>query len=216
MAIGDGTTWDEATPTNATNATQIDEYNRDVRKGIRSRMALEHEFPASQSATSEAGVHKYLTLQMQGAAPSIGGTQVGALYITSSGAGSYLMHINTATQEINLSKKLYFWYMDGAATTGADISATLELLSAGRVNVAKAWCSTTASGSEIQIDILYNDVSIWTDTSNQVILSAGSTSTNVTSIVSSIVTAGGTLKLDVDKIGSGIAGGGITVMLEVG
>lgn len=216
MAIGDGTTWDEFEPTNNTLATQIDEYNRDIRVGIRGRMAHEHEFPASQSATSEAGKHKFLTFQMQGAAPSIGGTQVGALYITSSGAGSYLMHVNTATQEINISKKLYFWYMDGAATTGEDISATLELVSAGRINAAKAWCSTTASGSVLQFDILYNDVSIWTDTSDQVILAAGSTSTAVTSFASTNVAEGGTLKLDVDKIGSGIAGGGITVMVEVG
>lgn len=52
----------------------------DLRKGVRSRMALEHEWPSSQSATSEAGKHKFVTLQEQASKPTLAGTQVGALY----------------------------------------------------------------------------------------------------------------------------------------
>lgn len=88
MAVGDGDTWDEANPTNATLATKIDDYNRDLRKGIRSRMIFEHEWPASQSATSEAGVHKFMTLQNQSTQPTLSGTQKSALYIkTDAGTG---------------------------------------------------------------------------------------------------------------------------------
>ena len=80
MAIGDGITWDESNPTNDTDASLEDDYNRDLRKGIRARMAIEHEFPASQSATSQAGAHKFVTIQTQTAAPTLTGTQVGAFY----------------------------------------------------------------------------------------------------------------------------------------
>lgn len=217
MALGDGDTWDEANPTDATTAISIDDYMRHIQKGVRSRMAFEHEWPASQSATAEAGKHKYVTLQMQSAAVSLSGTQVGALYLTSSGSSSYIMAINTATQKINLSKKTYFWYMDGAAETGANPSATLELISDGRLAAAKAYCTTTASGGAgIQIDVNYNGASIWTATGSQIILAPGSTSTSVTTFVTTNVTAGGVLKIDVDKVGTGIAGGNVTVMLEVG
>ena len=80
MALGDGTTWDETAPTDATSALQIDDYNRDLRAGTRSRMALEHEWPSSQSATSEAGKHKYVTLQEQTVKPTLSGTQIGGVY----------------------------------------------------------------------------------------------------------------------------------------
>ncbi len=88
MALGDGITWDESTPTDATTANQIDDYNRDLRKGVRNRMALEHEWPSSQSATSEAGQHKFISLQSQASVPVIGGTQLGSIYMSS---GSTLM-----------------------------------------------------------------------------------------------------------------------------
>ena len=71
MALGDGNSWDETVPTNATLATLIDEYDRDLRKGVRSRMAFEHEWPSSQSATNEAGKHKFITLQNQSTAPTL-------------------------------------------------------------------------------------------------------------------------------------------------
>lgn len=83
MALGDGTTWDETTPTDGTQAVQIDDYERDLRIGIRRRLANEHEWPSSQSAITEAGMHKYLTLQSQTTKPSLSGTQIAALYVKS-------------------------------------------------------------------------------------------------------------------------------------
>ena len=218
MAVGDGTTWDETTPTDATSAISIDDYNRDVRVGIRSRMAHEHEFPASQSATAEAGKHKFMTLQMQSTAPAIAGTQVGAFYQKTVGTtGDYAFFLNAATQEINLSKKLYFWFVDGALSTGTNISAILDLVSDGKIFSAKANISTVcSSGDGVQIDILYDGSSIWTATSSQLLLAPGSTSTSVTAFVTTNITAGGNFRIDLDKVGGGIAGGNLTVMVEVG
>lgn len=220
MALGDGTTWDEATPTDATTATLIDDYNRDLRIGLRSRLALEHEWPASQAATAEGGKHKYLTLQIydtkQGA--FLSGTQVAALYCRSfATTGDALVFLNAATQEVNLSRKSYYWYLDGEASTGTDKSARLRILSDGKILFAQAYCSTTASGGDgIQVDVDYNGSSIWTATSQQLLLAPGSTGTGVSTFVTTNVTAGGTFIIDVDKVGTGIAGGGVTVLVEVG
>ena len=218
MALGDGTTWDETAPTNATSATQIDDYNRDLRKGISGRLAHEHEFPDSQSATSEGGKHKFMTLQMQTTHPTLAGTQVGAVYQKTDGTGGdHFFFVNAATQEVNLSKKLYFWFIDGALSTGTNVSAILDLVSAGKIFSAKANISTVcSSGDGVQIDVLYNGSSIWTATASQILVAPGSTSTNVTAFVTTNVTAGGSFKIDIDKVGGGIAGGNLTVMVEVG
>lgn len=98
MAIGDGTVWNEALPDNSTLAHQIDDYNRDVRVGVRARMAREHIWTSSQTATNEGGHHQFITFQQSTAAPSLSTaiTQVGALYCGSSGDGYPLVFENSA------------------------------------------------------------------------------------------------------------------------
>jgi hypothetical protein len=218
MAIGDGITWDETAPTDATIAIQIDDYTRDIKKGVRSRLALEHEFPDSQAATSEAGRHKYVSFQVQATSPlTPTGTQVGCVYVKTIGTtGQGLVYMNDATQDIVLSRKLYFWYLDSAVETGTNVSAKLYLVSDGKIVAARVYAGTAPTGCPLQTDILYNGVSIWTATSGQTILQVGSTSTTVTAFVTTNVTAGGLLTIDVDTIGSSTPGGNVTVMVEVG
>ena len=218
MALGDGDTWDETTPTDATVAIQIDDYMRHVAKGVRSRMAFEHEWPSSQAATAEGGKHKYITLQMQSTAPAIAGTQVGAVYQkTVATTGDCLFFLNAATQEIALNKKMYYWYFNDEVETGTSMGATLYLVSDGKIAVARGAISTVASGGAgVQIDVLYNGSSIWNGTTaSQIILAPGSTSTAVTAFITTNVTAGGTFTLDIDKVGTVVPGGNVTVMVEV-
>jgi hypothetical protein len=218
MALGDGSSWDETTPTDATIAIQIDDYNRDLRLGVRSRMALEHEFPASQAATSEAGRHKFVSFQVQATSPLLPtGTQIGCLFVKTVGTtGQSLIYMNNATQEVNISRKNYFWYIDGTAEPSVNASSTLYIISDGKILASRAYASTAPGGSELQVDVLYNGSSIWTATSSQLILAAGSTSTAVTGFVTTAVTAGGVFTIDIDKTGSSLPGGNVTVMLEVG
>ena len=88
MALGDGVTWVETGFTNASDADSIDNETTDIRIGVRSRIAIEHEWPASQTGTSEGGRHKFITLQAT-TAPSalVTGTQRGAIALGSSGTG---------------------------------------------------------------------------------------------------------------------------------
>lgn len=219
MSLGDGDTWDETTPTDGTTATEIDNYMRDLRKGVRIRLGNEHEFPSSGN-TAAAGQHKYVSLQRQTSTPTsvLSGTQVGVMYLKTMGTtGDAICFLNAATQEVNLSRKLYFWYLDGAVETGTNASAKLYFVSDGKILASRMYAGTAPSGSEIQVDVLYNGSSIWNaTTSAQLILQAGSTSTEVVGFTTTNITAGGTLIIDVDKVGSASPGGNVTVMLEVG
>lgn len=106
MSVGDGVSWDETNPTNSTLATSIDDYDRDLRVGVRSRMALEHEWPGSQSSTAQAGQHKFITLQNQAAKPTVSGTQLAAVYSKTVGAGlQELFYENEAGTEVQMTSR---------------------------------------------------------------------------------------------------------------
>lgn len=120
MAVGDGVVWSESLPDNSTLAHQIDDYNRDVRIGVRARMAREHIWTSSQTATNEGGHHNFITLQMQTAAPAMAGTSGGALWVgtdkafyftDSTGNNTIIVPIPTTTSPS------YYFSMNG--TTGA-------------------------------------------------------------------------------------------------
>lgn len=83
MAAPDsGVTWNEAKPDNDSAANTIDDFNRHLQEAVRSRMALEHIWPAAHTGTSSAGQHTFLTLQPQAAAPTMAGTTAGGLYVS--------------------------------------------------------------------------------------------------------------------------------------
>jgi hypothetical protein len=98
----DGVTWNEALPDNNVLAHQIDDYDRDLRIGVRSRMAREHVWPSSQTGTNEGGHHNFITLQMQTGAPAMVGTTAGGIYIGSAANGYPLMFVNSAGSTFTL------------------------------------------------------------------------------------------------------------------
>ena len=104
MSVGDGVVWNEALPDDNVVANQIDDYDRDLRIGVRSRMAVEHIWPASQTGTGQAGMHSFITFQQQTAAPTlvVASGQVGALCVGSSAAGYPLVFENSAGDSYTL------------------------------------------------------------------------------------------------------------------
>lgn len=81
----DGSAWSESTPDNSNLINEGDDNIRDVKQGVRARLAHEHVFSSSQAATNEGGYHKYVTFQAQTAAPTLvygTATQVGGVYVT--------------------------------------------------------------------------------------------------------------------------------------
>ena len=215
----DGSTWDETVPDDTKLAINIDDYNRDLRKGVRGRMAHEHEWPASQSATSEAGKHKFVTLQMQTGAISLSGTQVGGVYQKTIGTtGDSLMFINAATQEINISDRTYYWFLSDEVAVATNVGARLIPISDGKIKEIQAYLGTTATGGVgVRVDVNYDGTSIWTATANQPLITAGSTGAAIVStFVQTAVTSGGYFTLDVDTVGTSTAGSDLTVLVKVG
>jgi microcystin-dependent protein len=93
----DGSTWDTASPTNATIANEIDDVARDMKIGMVGRLNQEHIWLGGQVATAEAGMHRYISLQSQAAPPALvtgTNTAQGAVYSTL-GALTYINSAST-------------------------------------------------------------------------------------------------------------------------
>ncbi len=133
MAVGDGIQWNESLPDNDTVANQIDDYDRDLRVGVRSRLAREHIFPASQTATNQGGHHSFITFQAQTAAPAMVGTTGGALYVTTEASPALIFTRSNATDVtiINTAGKIAitgFGNWDSTKSITTNYTATQDLI----------------------------------------------------------------------------------------
>jgi hypothetical protein len=143
MALGDGDTWDETVPSNATNLSDGDDYIRDVRKGIRIRMEYEH---STFGASSAGGKHKFVTLQTQATKPTVDATQTAAVYAKDVGSGVIeLFYEDEAGNEIQITSGSGLSGIIAAASQAETEAASSTTVSAtpGRMQyhpgVAKAW-----------------------------------------------------------------------------
>jgi hypothetical protein len=85
MPLGDGITWDETQPTQQTAANILDAVSRDIRVGVSARMRMEHVWPISQTNTSQAGYHTYLTFPLYTAFPGlVGSGQLAGIWVNTS------------------------------------------------------------------------------------------------------------------------------------
>ena len=126
MSVGDGVVWSESLPDNSTLAHQIDDYDRDLRVGVRSRMAHEHVWGSSQTGTAEGGFHKFITFQSQTATPTLiaASNQVGCLFVGSSGAGYPLVFENSAGSTVTLVNSAFGIPIITTGTQGGVVMAS--------------------------------------------------------------------------------------------
>jgi len=158
MAVGDGVTWNEALPDNNTTASEIDDYDRDLRVGVRSRLALEHVWPSSQTATSEGGRHTFVTFQAQTAAPTMAGTTGGGLYVTTA-ASPALVFVRSDGSEVTLVNTAGTIPIAVTGTLGGLIIAssasptTVEVLAGSADGRVLHTHSNTAASNWLPIDL---------------------------------------------------------------
>lgn len=220
MALGDGTTWNETVPTNDTVANQIDDYMRDMLAATRSRMAREHVWPSSQTATSQAGIHTFITFQPQTGAPTLStaSSQVGAIYVGTDNTFNFVNSAGTVVQLVNATgakaTRSIVWYIGGEVETGAGQSAKIRVPVGGVLQSAYAYLDVSNTGAALLADINYDGTTIFTTAGNRVTIADGTTVGSAGAITVATFTAGGIFTLDIDQVGSAVAGTDLSIVLN--
>lgn len=99
----------------------------------------------------------------------------------------------------------------GNLTTGTDKAPLKhEMWETGTIIEVRLVCRTAPTGQAIRIDINDDGASIWI-AANRPSISAGATSGSTTTIDNPTIAKGSILTIDVDQIGSGVAGADLTV-----
>jgi hypothetical protein len=86
---------------------------------------------------------------------------------------------------------------------------------AGTIIRASAVAKTGPTGADLIFDINLNGTTIWSTQSNRLTIAASATEGATTTFNTTAVSQNDNLSIDVDQIGSTIAGSDITVQLEI-
>lgn len=184
----DGSTWVETSPTDGDAASQGDDNFRDVKTGVRSRMAIEHIWPATQTSTAAAGYHTYISFSGQTGAPTLavvagGSTQRAAIFFTTTNNGIVMDSAGTqfifflSAKGLTLSRgtgtngDLYVGTAAGAmhVLPGSKIGYSLVTSSVAATPIwapvgIRAWARFTTDGTIISA---YNVTSVVLDASSK-------------------------------------------------
>lgn len=108
-------------------------------------------------------------------------------------------------------KNAFVFPVTGTLTTGTDKAPLKhEMWENGTIVEVRAVVKTAPTGSVIRLDINDDGVSIWS-AGNRPTIAAGAVAGNTSTIDNPTVTKGSILTLDIDDVGSGVAGADLTV-----
>jgi hypothetical protein len=110
--------------------------------------------------------------------------------------------------------RAFSWYISGTLTTGTNFGA--RYVAPEAMTITKVWLivRTAPTGAAILIDINKNGSTIWATQGNRGTIAAAATTGNTTTFDTTALTAGDYLDLDLDQVGSTVAGVDLTVILE--
>jgi hypothetical protein len=108
------------------------------------------------------------------------------------------------------------WYIAGTLTVAANQSQEIVYRGpAGTIKRADARVKTAPTGADLTFDININGTTIWSTQANRVKVVAAATSGTQTTFNTTALADGDILTVDIDVIGSTIAGVSATVLLEI-
>lgn len=111
-------------------------------------------------------------------------------------------------------KNAFIFPVTGNLTSGADKAPLKhEMWESGTLIEARAVIKTAPTGQPILLDINVDGVSIWNSGANRLTIAASATAGNQSTIDNPTVAKGSVLTLDIDQVGSGVAGADLTVIL---
>lgn len=120
------------------------------------------------------------------------------------GSDSKLISVNRA----------FSWYVSGTLVTGTNNGP--RYVAPQALTIVKVWLivRTAPTGADLTIDIHKNGTTIWSTQGNRAKVVAGATTGNTTTFNTTALAAGDYLDLDIDVVGSSVAGVDLTVVLE--
>lgn len=153
-----------------------------------------------------------LNLEIQNIVDYINNTVLGATSHVHDGSDaakvSYLNLLDKPTD-----KNAFIFPITGNMTVGTDKAPLKhEMWEAGTLIEVRVVCKTAPTGAAIIIDINDDGTSIWSSGS-RLQIPVGDTAASTTTITNPTVAKGSILTIDIDQIGSTIAGADLTVIL---
>lgn len=126
----------------------------------------------------------------------------------------YVINDAGTVYELSESTPTYIFPLPGSMYTQT-LSVQLPVIKASTITRAFAYSNTGPTGADLIFDINKNGTSIWNSTqSNRVKIVAGGTSGSQTSFDTTTLAQDDILSIDVDQIGSTIAGSDVVVYLK--
>lgn len=110
--------------------------------------------------------------------------------------------------------RAFAWFVPGTLITGTNNGP--RYVAPQALTIVKVWLivRTAPTGAAILIDINKNGSTIWSTQGNRGTIAATATAGNTTTFDTTALAAGDYLDLDIDQIGSSVAGVDLTVVLE--
>lgn len=136
------------------------------------------------------------------------------------GSGNKYVKVNSGAtayeyQDISAAfKRVLFWY-DPYPAVGTTVSSSFTLPWAGTIIKAYATVKTAPSGASILVDINKNGITIWSTQANRLAIASGTTSGTQTSFNTTAVAENDVITMDIDQVGSSVAGEQLSVELLV-
>lgn len=123
-------------------------------------------------------------------------------------------HTHDGTDSKAIPKGFVFT-ITGTLTTGTSLAPVLVALATQTISKVYVNVKTAPTGADLIIDLNLNGTSIWNTTqANRATISASATSGTQTSFDTTALSEGDIITLDIDQIGSTIAGADITVTVK--
>lgn len=121
--------------------------------------------------------------------------------------------VETSIPEISNNTRRLMWFVASDLQTGTEQSARLFAPVTGTLVKAVAYVKTAPTGADLIIDINKNGTTLWA--SGKLTVAASANTGSKTTFDSTAVTAEDYFTIDIDQIGSTVAGSNLTVMLTI-
>jgi len=122
---------------------------------------------------------------------------------------------NDSTANTANTKYIYFFIPDDTLTTGTDKLGRIYMPFAGTISEAHASVKTAPTGADIVVDLNLNGSTIWSTQTNRVTIAASANIGTQTTFNTASFASGDYFTIDLDTVGSSVAGAKLVVRLKV-